>query len=160
MLLQSEGGAKPRVETAKAARNLGTGVFKFCMLLVGRFPTENSHRNAVRTAQITFHLLLKICKRVETQMVVEALLIISVASLDLAIVPWCSRTNELVFNLVAVTKHIKRMNALGIEEMSKFCAIVRLYGFRGISKESNGTLYKVNCRIAAVLLVSIDKTLS
>ena len=35
MLLQSEGGAEPRVETAKAARELGAGVFKFRLLLVG-----------------------------------------------------------------------------------------------------------------------------
>ena len=62
MLLQAEGGAKPRVETAKAARGLGAGVFEFRLLLVRRFPTEHSHRNIVRTTQITLHLLLKIVK--------------------------------------------------------------------------------------------------
>ena len=65
-------------------------------------------------------------------MVVEALLIVSVAPLDLAVVPRCSRTNKLVFNLVAVTKHIKWMNTLGIEEVSKFCTIIRLNGFGGL----------------------------
>ena len=65
MLLQAEGGAKPRVETAKAARELGAGVFEFRLFLVWRFPTENSHRNIVRTAQIALHLLLKISERIE-----------------------------------------------------------------------------------------------
>ena len=65
MLLQSEGGAEPREETAKAARGLGTGVFEFCLLLVRRFPTENSHGNGVRTVQITLHLLLKISEGIE-----------------------------------------------------------------------------------------------
>ena len=62
MLLQAEGGAEPRVETAKAARGLGTGVFEFRLLLVRRFPAENRHGNIVRTTQITLHLLLKIVK--------------------------------------------------------------------------------------------------
>ena len=62
MLLQAEGGAEPRVETAKAARGLGAGVFEFRLLLVRRFPAEHSHRNIVRTTQITLHLLLKIVK--------------------------------------------------------------------------------------------------
>ena len=143
MLLQAEGGAKPRVETAKAARSLGTGVFKFCLLLVRRFPTENSHGNTVRTAQITLHLLLEICKGVKTKIIVETFLIVSVASLDLAVVPRGSRTNELMLDPVTVTEHIKRMNTLSIEEMSKLRAIIRLNYLRSISKEDDCTLYKI-----------------
>ena len=82
------------------------------------------------------------------------------ASLNLTVVPRSSRANELVFNLVVVTKHIKRMNTFGIEEMGKFCTIIRLYGFRGVSKENNSTLYKIYGGVAAVLLVCIDKALS
>ena len=58
MLLPSEGGAEPRVETAKAARESGTSAFEFHLLLIRRFPAESSHGNAVRTEQITLHLLL------------------------------------------------------------------------------------------------------
>ena len=62
MLLQSERGAKPRVETAKAARESSAGVFELRLFLVRRFPTKYSHGNIVRTTQITLHLLLKISK--------------------------------------------------------------------------------------------------
>ena len=93
-------------------------------------------------------------------MVVETLLIISVASLDFAIMPRCSWADKLMLDLVTVTEHVKWMNTLGIEEMGKFCTIIRLYGFRGVSKESNSTLYKIYGGVAAVLLVCIDKALS
>ena len=143
MLLQLEGGAKPRVETAKAARGLGAGVFEFRLLLVRRFPAENRHRNIVRTAQITLHLLLEICKRVKAKIIVEAFLIISVASLNFSIMPRCSWTNKLMLDLVTVTEHIQRMNTLSIEEMSKLRTIIRLNDFRSISKEDNCTLYEI-----------------
>ena len=83
--------------------------FKLFLLLVWRFPTENSHGNAVRTAQIPSHLLLQIEKGIEAQMVVEPFLIVSVASLDLSVMPRRSRTNQLVLDLVAITEYIKRM---------------------------------------------------
>ncbi len=62
--------------------------------------------------QITFHLLLKIGKRVKTQIVVKTLLVVSVASLDLAIVPRDSRADQFMLDLVTVTKHVERMCAL------------------------------------------------
>ena len=143
MLLQWEGGAKPRVETAKAARSLGAGVFEFCLLLIWGFPAENGHSNTVRTAQIALHLLLKISERIEAQIVVEAFLIVSVASLNFAIVPRSSRTNKLMLNFVMVTEHVKRMNTFGVEEMSKFRTIVGLDCLWSISKKDNSTLYKI-----------------
>ena len=160
MLLQSEGGAEPRVETAKAARDLGAGVFQFLLLLVRGFPAENSHGNSIGTAQITLHLLLKISKGVEAQIIVKAFLIVSMASLYLAVMPRSSWANELMLDLVVITKHVKRMCTLGFGEMGKFCSVVSLNDFRSISKEDNGAFYKVYGRIAAIFLVGIDKTLS
>ena len=143
MLLQLEGGAKPRVETAKAARGLGAGMFEFRLLLIWGFPAENGHRNTVRTAQIALHLLLKISERIEAQIVVETFLIVSVASLDFSIMPRRSRTDKLMLDLVTITEHIKRMNTLSIEEMSKLRTIIRLNDFRSISKEDDCPLYEI-----------------
>ena len=159
MLLQSEGGAKPRVETAKAARELGAGIFEFRLFLIWRFPTENSHRNTVRTAQIALHLLLKISERIEAQIVVETFLIVSVASLDFSIMPRCSRTDKLMLNFVTLTEDIKRMYTVGLYEMSKFHTVIRLNCLWSISKKDDGTLYKIYGRIATVFFISIDKTL-
>ena len=143
MHLQSEGGAKPRVEAAKATRDSGAGVFKFCLLLIRRFPAENRHRDGVRTTQIPLHLLLKIGKGIEAQMVIEAFLIVSVTSFDFAIMPRSPGTNKLMLDLVTVTEHVKWMNTFCVEEMSKFCTIIRLNDFRSISKEDDCTLCKI-----------------
>jgi len=134
--------------------------FKLFLLLVRRFPTENGHGNAVRTAQIPSHLLLQIEEGIEAQMVVEPFLIVSVASLDLSVMPRRSRTNQLVLDLVTVTEYVKRMRALGIEEVSKFRAVVGLNCLGGVTKKGNGSLHKVYGRIATVFLVGIDKPLS
>ena len=160
MLLQTEGGAEPRVETAKAARDLGAGVFEFGLLLVRGFPAENCHRNTVRTTQITLHLLLQIGKGIEAQIIVKAFLIVSVASFDLAVMPWRSRTDKLMLNLVVSAEYVKRMRALGFCEMGKFSSVICLDRLGSVTEKDNSTLYKVYGRIAAVFLVSIDKTLS
>ena len=160
MLLQSEGGAEPRVKTAKAVRELSGDVFKVGLLLVRRFPAKNSHGNAIGTAQITLHLLLKIGEGVETQIIVKAFLIVSVASLDLSVMPRGSRTNELVLNLVACTEYVKRMYALGFCKVGKFHTVIGLNDLRRIAEKDDCTFYEIYGRIAAVFLIGIDKTLS
>ena len=148
------------METAKAARGLGAGAFELRLLLVGRLPAENRHRNAVGTAQITLHLLLQIGKRIEAQIVVETLLVISVTSLDLTVVPRRSWTDQLVLDLVVSAEYVKRMCALGFGKMGKFSTIVRLDRLGSVAKEDNSAFYKVYGRIAAVFFISIDETLS
>ena len=160
MLLQAEGGAEPRVETAKAARGLGAGVFELRLLLVGRLPAENRHRDAIGATQITLHLLLQISKRIETQIVVETLLVISVTSLDFAVVPRCSWADQLVFNLIVSTEHIKRMRALGFSKVGKFSSIVCLNRLGSVAEEDNSSFYKVYGGIAAIFLVRINKAFS
>ena len=93
-------------------------------------------------------------------MVIEAFLIVSVASFDLAVMPRCSWANQLMLDLVTVTEHIKRMNSLGLGEMSKFHSVICLYRLGSISKENNCAFYEVDGRIAAVFFVGIDKSLS
>ena len=86
---------------------------------------------------------MKISEGVEAQIVVETLLVVSMTSFDLAIVPRRSWTDKLMLDLVTVTEHIKWMNTLGVEEMSKLRPVIRLNDFRSISKEDNCTLYEI-----------------
>ena len=92
-------------------------------------------------------------------MSVKAVLIVSVASLDLAIVPWCSRTNKLVFNLIMGAEYVKGMYALGLGEMSKLHSVICLDRLGGIAKEDDCTFHEIYGGIAAVFLIGIDKAL-
>ena len=53
-------------------------------------------------------------------MIVKAFLIVSVASLDLTVMPRCSRTDKFVLNLIMGAEEVKGMYALGLGEMRKF----------------------------------------
>ena len=92
-------------------------------------------------------------------MVVETLLIVSVASLNLTVVPGCSWANELVMDMVFLAKLVKRMNLVSLFGMCKFAAVIRLYSFGSIAKEGNCSYYKVNSGMATILFVGIYKTL-
>ena len=86
---------------------------------------------------------MQIGEGVETQVVVEAFLVVSVAPLDLSVVPRSSRANKFVLNPSAVAEHVKRMSAVGSYKMSELCAVVGLYGLRKITEEDGGTLHEV-----------------
>ena len=77
---------------------------KLSVLLSGRLPTEYCHGNVVGAAQITLHLFLQIGKRIEAQIVIETLLIVSVAPFNLAVVPRCSRSEDMVMNAEVKTE--------------------------------------------------------
>lgn len=62
--------------------------------------------------------------------------------------------------MVMITEKVKGMRAFCPNKMRKFCTVVGLDCLGGISEENDCSLYKVDSRIAAVFLVSIDKTLS
>lgn len=91
-------------------------------------------------------------------MVVEALLVISVASLNFAVVPRCPWANCLVRNAKFIAKDIKVMYPLSLRGVVKFASIVSLYCFGSIPKVGNRSLHKINGRIAALLLVGIYET--
>ena len=106
----SERGAKRRSpERMKPAGRLVAAALptaKPFLCCVGAFPAENSHRYVVRSSQIPSHLLLQIVVRIKPQVVVKTLLVIPVAPLHLAVVPWRSRSDEFMCNAVPVTEYI------------------------------------------------------
>lgn len=105
-------------------------------------------------------MFLQVCKGIESQIVVKSLLIVPVASLDLAVVPRRSWSDQLMLDLVMVTEYIKGMYALGFGEMGKFCSVVGLNFLRRITEESDCTLDKVYGGVVAVFFIGIYKPLS
>lgn len=63
-----------------------------------RKPTERSHGKVVRTAVVDRELLCKIVQRIEVVTGIETLLVLTVAALNLAVVPWRIWANEFVPN--------------------------------------------------------------
>ena len=64
--------------------------------LNGGKPMEGSHRQVVGTGIVDDELLCKVIQRVEVVARIEALLILTVAALDFAVVPWRIRADQLV----------------------------------------------------------------
>lgn len=141
--MQAEGGAKPRVETAKAARS-GAAGFKLPVLLRRRLPTEHRHGNVVGAAQIALHLRLQVGKGIEAQVVVEAFLIVPMASFNLAVVPRCPRSEHMVINMAALAKHIEGMHTLCLGGMCEFRSAVGLNFLGSVPEVCNGSLDEIN----------------
>ena len=77
-------------------RMRGSADAELTVYLSGRFASENCRRNVICMTQVLSPLLLYVIKRAESQMVIETLPIVSVASFDLAVVPRCSRSEDMV----------------------------------------------------------------
>ena len=66
--------------------------------LNGGKPMEGFHRKVVGTGMMNGELLCKVIQRVEVVARIEALLILTVAALDFAVVPWRIRADQLVLD--------------------------------------------------------------
>lgn len=117
---------------------------KFTVLLIGGFPRQNSHRYIVCPLKIALQLLLQIVKRIETQVVVKAFLIVSVAAFNLAVMPRRSRSENMMPYMVIVAEQIKRVNAFCFGGVSKFTPTVCLDLGRSITEPSNCSLDKID----------------
>ena len=126
---------------------------------IWRFPAEDRHGDVVASAQVSFHLELQIGQRIEAQVVVESLLIISVAALDFAVVPRRARADRLVNDAIFLAKQIQRVHALRLRGVAKFAAVVGLHDLRRIAEKGDCALHKIHRQEAALLLVRVDKPL-
>ena len=123
-------------------------------------PTEDGHGDAVGAVEPAFELQLKIMEGIELQEVVEPLLIVSMASLDLTVVPRRSRTKDVMNDTVLIAKHVKGMDTLRFGSMCKLSALIRLDLLRCITEILDRSLNEVNGGITAVFFVSIQKSLA
>lgn len=93
-------------------------------------------------------------------MVVKPLLIISVASLDLPVMPRSPRADQLVLYAVSVAKHVQGMNAVCFGKVCEFRAVICLQDVRSIAEKPNGTFEEVDRGEAALFFICIDKPFS
>ena len=93
-------------------------------------------------------------------MVIEPLLVVSVAAFNLAVMPWCLWPDCLVDNVKSTAKNIQRMDSICFLRVGKLSAVVRLDHFWRITKVNNCTLHKVYRTVAAGFLVGIDEPFS
>ena len=66
--------------------------------LNGGKPAERPHGKVVGTAVMDSKLLFKVCKGIKAVTRIKALLVLTVAALNLTIMPWGIRSDELVAN--------------------------------------------------------------
>ena len=76
--------------------------------LTGREPVKGSHREIVAAILVGSELPTKIHEREEGMGVVETLLILAVAALHLAVMPWRVRSNQFVMNAVACKRRFEQ----------------------------------------------------
>ena len=77
-------------------------------------------------------------------MIVEAFLVISVASFHLSIVPWRSRPDQLVDDLQSCTLNVHRMNHFGFLEMSKLSSVVCLNDLWEVSEVGDRSVDEIH----------------
>ena len=82
------------------------------------------------------------------------------ATLNLAIMPRGSWTNQRMAYFDFFTEHSERMGAVVILRIGKFKAVIRLNNFRLVSEIGDGSFYKIDCAVAALFKIGINKSFS
>lgn len=137
----------------------GLSTAKFFLNLIRAFLPENRHRYIVGPSEVAFHLLLQVTVE-KREVVVEPLLIISMASLDLPVVSRSPLTDQLVLYAVSVAKHVQRMDAVCFGKICEFRAVIRLKDVRNIAEEHDGAFEKIDRGEVALLFVCVNKSFS
>ena len=88
-------------------------------------------------------------------MVIETFLVISVAALDLSVVPGGTRTKDMVVNMELGAEDVKGMDTVCICRMSKLTAAVGLNLFGSVTEIDDGPFHKVHGGIGTLFLIGI-----
>lgn len=98
----------------------------FLKYLIRRTPAKRSHGKAVIVpAVINLQLLRKVRKRVEGMSGIEALVILPVAPLYLAVMSWRIGADQFVADAMTFQMHLKRVG-LSLREVKRFVNSVPL----------------------------------
>ena len=93
-------------------------------------------------------------------MIIESLLVVSVAAFHLAVMPRCCRAYRLVCDVKAATKNIQGMNSFCLLCVGKLSAIVCLDHIRCIAEVDDRTLHEIHGAVTAIFLLGVNKPLS
>ena len=155
---------KPKIKAQKLAlvvsRSRLCGLDEILPHLERRPPAQHCHWDVVRPAKVALHLDLQVNIRVKAHEVVETLLVVTMAPLDLSVMPGCTGADPLVGDTQLITEDIQRMNTVRLLKVAELGSIIRLENLRPVFEVSNGTLEEVAGREAALFHVRVNEALS
>lgn len=125
-----------------------------------RPPPQHCHRDAVRPAKVALHLGLQVKIRVKAHEVIETLLVVTVAPLDLSVMPGDTGADPLVFDAQRIAEDVQRMNTVRLLKVTELGSIICLEDLRPVFEVSNSTLEEIAARVAALFHVRINEALS
>lgn len=118
---------------------------------------QDSAGDAVGTVEVFCHLGLEIVEAVEPQGFIETLVVVSVASLHLAVVPWCSWLDELMPDAVVPAEPVQRVGSVGLSGVCELRPVVGLDGSWDVSEMLEGAQDEIKGAVAALLRICPDK---
>lgn len=132
----------------------------FLKYLLRRTPAKRSHWEAVVIpAVINLKLLRKVLKRIEGMSGIEALVILPVAPLYLAVMSWRIRPDQFVADAVAFQMHLKKSRSVAAcgKAVGELRTIVRLDTFDRAGEGFHKVLKKHGGGIGALFFKSLHK---
>ena len=118
---------------------------------------QDAAGDAVGTVEVFRHLRLEILEAVEPQGLIESLVIVSVASLHLAVMPWCSRLDKLMPDAVVPAESVQRVGSVGLSGVRELRAVVGLDGSWDVSEMLECAQDEINGTVAALLRIGSDE---
>ena len=118
---------------------------------------QDAAGDAVGTVEVFCHLRLEIVEAVEPQGLIEALVVVPMASLYLTVMPWCSRLDELMQDAVVPAEPVQRVGSVGLSGMRELRAVVGLDGSWDVPEMLEGAQDEIKGAVAALLRICPDK---
>ena len=100
-------------------------------------PIKRKHRKVIVTAVMHRKLSFEIVKRIEFVSRIKVFVVFAMGTFDLAVVPRCKRTNQLVVNATLFEGALKQCGAAAAEAVGKLKAVVGLNAFNLERKRFN-----------------------
>ena len=121
---------------------------------------QNAAGDAVGTVEVFCHLRLEIVEAIEPQGLIEALVVVPVASFHLAVMSWCSRLDELVPDAVVPAEPVQRVGSVGLSGVRELRPVIGLDGFWDVSEMLEGAQNEIDRAVAALLRICPNEALA
>lgn len=120
---------------------------------------QDSAGDAVGAVEVFCHLRLEVIEAVEPQSLIEALVVVPVASLHLAVMPWGAGLDELMPDAVVPAEPVQRVGSVGLSGVCELRPVVGLDGSWNVTEMLEGAQDEIYGAVAALLRVCTDETL-
>lgn len=110
---------------------------------------QDAAGDAVGTVEVFCHLGLEIVEAIETQGLIESLVVVPVTSLHFAVMPGCPRLDQLMPDAVVPAEPIQRVGSVGLSGVRELRPVVGLDGFWDVSEMLEGAQDEIKGAVAA-----------